>query len=443
LLRLELAIKKQIKSNFGWLAFDKTLAIFHSLVVGAMVAKYLEPSKFGILANAMAIGAIMRPLVSLGSDQVVTRRFIHEDERAGLYWTMFCARIALGLVACIAIFLCLYSGLIKLSDQTEAWVIIITTVPLIFSGFELSTLLLRADLLNKYGVIGINVVLLFVSAAKILLIYMGMDIVWFAAMNACNAALASIVTYLVSQRLGLVPAFEFPKKEIFLGVVRECWPLIISSLSVVLYMNIDCLMLRAMDSSREAGIYAAAVRLSMVWYFLPVVLGTSFLPWLTKIYHDRPDHYRAALRRYFEINALLSYACVLVAFFTFPILINLLFGPQYHESLAVFQVHIFGVIFVFMGTARAQHLNLTKMHVFNMASTLLGLIINIVLNFYLIPLYSSYGAAISTVISFSVSAYLSSFLFPKLSSIAMLQTTSWLASPFKSYFILKELIHSR
>ena len=78
-----------------------------------------------------------------------------------------------------------------------------------------------------------------------------------------------------------------------------------------------------------------------------------------------------------------------------------------------------------------------------MASTLLGLFINIVLNFYLIPLYSSYGAAISTVISFSVSAYLSSFLFPKLSSIAMLQTTSWLASPFKSYFILKELIHSR
>ena len=118
---------KQIKSNFGWLAIDKTLAIFHSLIVGAMVAKYLEPSKFGILANAMAIGAIMRPIVSMGSDQVVTRRFIHEDKRAGLYWTMFCARIALGLAACIAVFLCLYSGLVKLSDQTEAWVIIITT----------------------------------------------------------------------------------------------------------------------------------------------------------------------------------------------------------------------------------------------------------------------------------------------------------------------------
>ena len=179
MLRLELAIKTQIKSNFGWLAIDKTLAIFHSLIVGAMVAKYLEPSKFGILANALAIGAIMRPLVSLGSEQVVTRRFIHEDKRAGLYWTMFCTRIALGLMACIAVFLCLYSGLVKLSDQTEAWVIIITTVPLIFSGFELSTLLLRADLLNKYGVIAINAVLLFVSASKISLIYMGMDILWF------------------------------------------------------------------------------------------------------------------------------------------------------------------------------------------------------------------------------------------------------------------------
>lgn len=443
MLRLELAIKTQIKSNFGWLAIDKTLAIFHSLIVGAMVAKYLEPSKFGILANAMAIGAIMRPLVSLGSEQVVTRRFIHDDKRAGLYWTMFCTRITLGLMACIAVFLCLYSGLVKLSDQTEAWVIIITTVPLIFSGFELSSLLLRADLLNKYGVIAINAVLLFVSASKILLIYMGMDILWFAAMNACNAALAGIVTFLVSRRLGLVPAFEFPKKEILLGVVRECWPLIISSLSVVLYMNIDCLMLRTMDSSREAGIYAVAARLSMVWYFLPVALGASFLPWLTKIYHDNPDRYLTALRRYFEINALLSYACVLVAFFTFPILINLLFGPKYHESLIVFRAHVFGVIFVFMGTARAQHLNLSKMHIFNMTSTLLGLFINVALNLYLIPLYSSCGAAISTVISFSVSAYLSSFLFPQLSNIALLQTTSWLGSPFKSYSILKKLIHSR
>jgi len=262
-------------------------------------------------------------------------------------------------------------------------------------------------------------------------------------MNACNAILAGIVTFLVSRRLGLVPTFVLPSKEIFRGVIQECWPLIISSLSVVLYMNVDCLMLRAMDSSKEAGIYAVAARLSMVWYFLPVALGASFLPWLTKIYHDNPDRYRGALQRYFEINALLSYACVLVAFFTFPILINLLFGPKYHESLVVFQAHIFGVIFVFMGTARAQHLNLTKMHVFNMASTLLGLFINVGLNYYLIPLYSSYGAAISTVISFSVSAYLSSFLFPQLSSIAMLQTTSWLTSPFKSYFILKELIYSR
>ena len=443
MLRLELTIKKQIKSNFGWLAIDKSLAIFHSLIVGAMVAKYLEPSKFGILANAMAIGAIMRPIVSMGSDQVVTRRFIHEDKRAGLYWTMFCTRIALGLAACITVFLCLYFGLVKLSDETESWVIIITTLPLIFSGFELSTLLLRADLLNKYGVIAINVVLLFVSAAKILLIYLGMDILWFAAMNACNAILAGIVTFLVSRRLGLVPTFVLPSKEIFRGVIQECWPLIISSLSVVLYMNVDCLMLRTMDSASEAGIYAVAARLSMVWYFLPVALGASFLPWLTKIYHDNPDRYQAALRRYFEINALLSYACVLVAFFTFPILINLLFGPKYHESLVVFKAHIFGVIFVFMGTARAQHLNLSQMHVFNMASTLLGLLINVGLNLYLIPLYSSFGAAISTVISFSVSAYLSSFLFPQLSNIAMLQTTSWLTSPFKSYFILKELIYSR
>ena len=83
-------IRTKIKSNFAWLAMDKILAIFHSLIVGAIVARYLGPSLFGILAFANAIGLTVRPLITWGSDNVVTRDFVkQEDDRGDLFWTAF------------------------------------------------------------------------------------------------------------------------------------------------------------------------------------------------------------------------------------------------------------------------------------------------------------------------------------------------------------------
>lgn len=422
---------------------DKVLAIFHSLVVGAIVARYLGPSGFGILAFATAIYVILKPLVNLGSDKVVTREFVKKSDRADLFWTTFFARIGLGSLAVISVALCMATGAIELSSNAELWVIIITTAPLMFSGFEAANFVLQAELLNKFTVVALNVVLVVASTAKLILVYNEQELVWFAAVNAANTIIVGFSIYLITKRMGLVPPFRLPKRQVFRDLLKECWPLIFAALSVVLYMNVDCMMLRLMIDPHEAGIYAVAVRLSAVWYFVPVVLGTSFFPWLTKTYHDRQHGYMKALNRFFEINALMSYGCVLVALTTFPTVIFYLFGPEYSESISVFRWHIFGIIFVFMGTARSQHLNLAKLHLFNMVSTMIGLVVNVALNIMLIPLYASRGAAIATVASFACAALVTTFLSSELSEVARLQVKSWLVAPFKSYSIVREIVRIR
>ena len=436
-------IRTKIKSNFAWLAMDKILAIFHSLIVGAIVARYLGPSLFGILAFANAIGLTVRPLITWGSDNVVTRDFVkQEDDRGDLFWTAFFARIVFGLVAVLGIVICLASGLIELSGDTEAWVVIIYSLPLIFSGFEVANLVLRAKHLNKFAVVATNVVLMAVSITKLILVYQEMSLIWFAAITAANAICAAICIFLITKRIGLIPSIRMPSKRILLSLIQECWPLILSALSVVLYMNVDMIMLRLMQGTEEAGIYSVAVRLSMVWYFIPVVLGTSFLPWLTRTFQDRPSNYLNALGRFFEVNALISYASVAIALISFPTIIYYLFGPDYSESISVFRWHVFGVIFVFMGAARGQHLNLAKLHVISMLSTAAGLVVNVIMNSILIPSYASHGAAIATVVSFAVAGVVSSFFFKDLTDVAWLQVKSWLFAPGKSYSILKDVLRT-
>lgn len=437
-------IRTKIKTNFAWLAMDKVLAIFHSLIVGAVVARYLGPGLFGILAFASAICLTIKPLVTWGSDGVVTRDFVNQEfDRGDLFWTAFFARIGIGLFAVIVLGVCLVSGLVELSDKTEAWIVIIYSLPLIFSGFEVANLVLRAKHLNKYAVVATNVVLMAVSISKLVLVYQEMSLVWFAVVTTANTILAAISIFLITKRLGLIPTIRMPTRKLLFDLAHECWPLILSALSVVLYMNVDCIMLRMMHGPEEVGVYSVAVRLSMVWYFVPAVLGTSFLPWLTKIFHERHSGYMEALGRFFEINALISYACVAIGLIAFPTIIYYLFGPDYSESISVFRWHVFGIIFVFMGSARGQHLNLTKLHVVSMISTASGLVVNVVMNWFLIPIYASHGAAIATVVSFAVAGLVTSFFFKDLLEVAVLQVKSWLFAPGKSVSILKEVLRTR
>jgi O-antigen/teichoic acid export membrane protein len=93
-------------------------------------------------------------------------------------------------------------------------------------------------------------------------------------------------------------------------------------------------------------------------------------------------------------------------------IINILFGIQYQQAAGVLQIYIWATVFVFLGIASSQYLlaeNYTKISFFR---TLIGAIINIILNISFIPKYGINGAAIATVLSQFVAVF-SIILIPK------------------------------
>jgi O-antigen/teichoic acid export membrane protein len=85
-------------------------------------------------------------------------------------------------------------------------------------------------------------------------------------------------------------------------------------------------------------------------------------------------------------------------------LIEIIFGEKYLPSIEVLQIHSLTIIPVFIGSLSHLWLVNENKGLVVIWQTLCGVLSNIILNYYLIPIYGSIGAAISTTFSYFISA---------------------------------------
>ena len=181
----------------------------------------------------------------------------------------------------------------------------------------------------------------------------------------------------------------------------------------MIYMKIDQIMLGQMLGGEAVGIYSAAVSMSEVWYFLPMVVVSSVFPAILDA-RERDDRlYYSRLQQLYGFMVLLSVAVALPMTFIATPLVKLLFGAPYAESGAVLAIHIWASVFVFLGVAGDKWFLAENRQLLSLQRTVLGAVANIGLNLWLIPMYGTIGAAVATV----VSQALASFLFDALQAV--------------------------
>jgi len=81
-------------------------------------------------------------------------------------------------------------------------------------------------------------------------------------------------------------------------VFEDSWPLMITGVVIMIYMRIDQVMIKAMLDNKAVGNYAAAVKLSEAWYFIPMVICSSLFPAIInakevseQFYYKRLQHF--------------------------------------------------------------------------------------------------------------------------------------------------------
>ncbi len=402
---------QQIISNTGWLVADNILRLFIGLVVGVWVARYLGPVSFGELSYALALVGMFSVIAGLGIDGNIVRDLLREPERQGeILGTAFRLKFVGSIVSAL---ICILAVVILRPQQPQSiWIVAVLSAGMAFLAVETISLWFQAKVQSKFSVYPKNVAYVLGALIRVGLILDEAPLIafaWAGLIESCLAALGLILVY--RRRHGhLLTAWTASWSRAKVMLI-EGWPLLFSAVSAVLYMRIDAIMLGQLSNDYAVGIYGAATRISEIWYFIPMAVTSSLLPGLVRLHEQCPSVFQERLTWIFRIFALGSFCVSAVVAFTADELVTLLYGQTYLESGPVLSLHIWASIAVFMGVASDRYLIIAQMQKITLYRTLIGMLSNIMLNYFLIPPYGALGAAWATLISYSL-ATASLMVFP-------------------------------
>jgi len=410
---------RQVISNTAWLFSDRILRMGLGLIVGVWVARYLKPEQFGIYNYAITFVALFSPLAQMGLDGIVVRDLTQnpscKDETLG---TAFALKLVGGILT-----LLLSVGIISLlqpNDNLTRWLVGITAAGTIFQAFDTIVLWFQSQVQSKYPVYAKNAAYLLINLAKIVLVQMQAPLIAFACAGLAEIALGAV---------GLVVVYRVQGQDIkvwrcsLLGakkLLKDSWPLTLSGLTVYIYSKIDQVMLGSLVDKSELGFYSVAVKLSEIFDFLPTILAISFLPKLTEIKLKNKDEYRKKLQVFFDIMMIFWLLVAIPVSLGSSLIVHLLYGEAYARSATILSIYVWAQFGSNFGTARSTFLVIEDQVKISLYLSVIGALLNILLNIYLIPKYGAIGATIATLITYFVVVILINFLMSKLKFVGSL-----------------------
>lgn len=180
------------------------------------------------------------------------------------------------------------------------------------------------------------------------------------------------------------------------NVLRNAAPAFLASLSVLIYSRIDQFMLASISEISDVAKYGILVKLSDSFVFIPVLVGSLYLP---KAYKNKFS--RSFSINYFRLIVILSF----LSFFL-SIILYAIYIVYNKENALDFNSVVFyqcSVLLNFIGTAVSQFQVYSGNGILRLMRIIVGMFTNVLLNFLMIEDYGVLGCIISTVIALLIS----------------------------------------
>ncbi len=194
--------------------------------------------------------------------------------------------------------------------------------------------------------------------------------------------------YFFHNKIQLKHSWEFIRQGLLFTVLMA---------ANVIYSKIDIIMLEKLMGSAEVGYYSGATRFIYPFMFVSTAFMTAVFPALAKHATDRETSAKiqsTGLVVLGTIGIILSSSLYLSA----EVIFNLFFGHKYDASIPVFKVLVWFLAIVFIyGTITNNLVAKNKIN-FLVIMNCIMILLNIGINFFLIPDFGALGAAYTTII---------------------------------------------
>jgi PST family polysaccharide transporter len=387
-----------ILGNSGWLMADKLFRMGMGVAVGIWVTRFLGPNQFGTLAYSWAFAGIFGAFATLGLDSIVVRELLRDPAgRDRILGSAFGLRVVGGLVALGASLLAI--ALLRPGDTATFILIAIATGGYVFQAFNVIDFYFQSRIQSRYTVTCAMAAFILGTITRVAFVLVKAPLVWFALAAMGEIILSSLFLLIpyARQRLSVFTwKLDLTLVKRLLG---ESWPLILSNLAILIYMRVDQIMIGQMLDDTEVGLFAASVKLTEIWYFVPFALLSSVFPALVAAKQTDEALFRRRLQVMYDAMCWLGIGVAVVATLFSHWAVPLVYGQAFARTADVLTIQVWAGVAVAMGCVNVNWLLIEGLQKYSLYYSLFALVINVVLNFVLIPTLGIRGAAIATLLA--------------------------------------------
>jgi len=406
-------MQKKFLSNLVWMVFFNLLIKPYAIFgIDAEVQNRVGTEEYGLYFTLLNFSLLFNIILDLGITNYNTRYVAQHPTLVKRYiGNILSLRLVLfGVYVVLSVTLALLLGY----DAKQFWFVYV----LIFNQFLISVLLYFRScfaglLLFKWdiflSILDRILLIVFVSIVLYHPFFAGkFEIRWFALAQTASFLISVIVAVLlVFKRIGL-PRLHWGR-AFNIVILKKSFPYALLILLMMLYTRVDAMMIERLHvhGNKQVGIYAQAFRMLEASLMFIMLFNGLLFPLFSRILKDKTSIIPLldiSSKLVVAFTTLMSFTCCLFAFFILDTI-------YLHDILFVvptFQILMLSLIptaFIFVyGTLMTANGDLKRLNTLSF----FGLVLNVILNFILIPKHGAFGAAIAT---FSTQLLIAIFYF--------------------------------
>lgn len=407
----------KIVKNATWLIGCRIAQSLLSFVIGTLSARYLGPSNYGIIDYAAAIVSFMVPVVQLGFRSTLVHEIIAEPDKEGktLGTSLFMSASAslLGIVGVVA-----FTSIANPNDPQTMLVCTLYSISLIFQATEMLQYWFQAKLLSKYTAITSLIAYVIVSAYRCFLLITQKSVYWFAFSQALDYLLISICLYVIYRKISnqkLTVSFSLAKQ-----LFKRSRYYIVSGIMVTFFSLTDRIMITLMLGKEANGYYSAAVSCAALSQFVFAAIVDSMRPSILEAKKSNSPDYGPNISRLYSIIVYLALLQSIVLTVAAPLVIWIIYGTAYAPAIPALKIITWYSAFSYMGSVRNIWILAEQKQNMLWKINLSGALMNVVINFILIPIIGINGAAIASVVTQFFINFVLCFIVPSLRPVGYL-----------------------
>lgn len=403
-----LSMVGRVAKNSVVILLGKIIDITSSLIVLMILARILKPSLYGDYAFINAVVLAFQPLINLEINTILIREMAADRHRE---WALLGGGLLLKMIllAAFIVSAVILESIIQfnpmlrmafyLAVAAEIFQQIVWVYSAVFMARERMEFEPLLSLVCKIVTVGgIGLLALFMSSES-------METIGFVLVFAILA-----FSQLIRAVLGIFIAANFLKKfkiqwsfSVAKELFRQSWVMGLATFLTGLTLRIDIYFLKYFKSSEEIAIFNIPHMFTLQIQILAISLVTALFPVFSRLRAAKTNDtetFEIVQDASIRIMALLGLSITIVSGFFPNVIIRVLGGSAYQDSIPVLVILSWCIPILFLNYLGANLLTAMKRQNLLIYGAAASLISNAILDWLWIPVYGISGASYSTVISY-------------------------------------------